>query len=127
MLGLLLASIWTWAIIISFSRKLKAARDASARFEQDFAQTSDMDKFHKANEGSSVPAFRVFAAGIREWRRSTAGSVIDREGTRQRLVTAMGAATAAEVDALADRINVLATVGAVAPFVGLFTKLSITL
>src|SRR3546814_1073876 len=32
----------------------------------------------------------------------------------------MGAAIANEIDRLSDRLNVLATVGAVAPFVGLF-------
>ena len=32
----------------------------------------------------------------------------------------MGAAVASEIDTLSDRLNVLATVGSVAPFVGLF-------
>lgn len=32
----------------------------------------------------------------------------------------MGAAVAAEMDKLTDRLNILATVGSVAPFVGLF-------
>ncbi|MFM5884520.1 MAG: MotA/TolQ/ExbB proton channel family protein, partial [Novosphingobium sp.] len=53
-------------------------------------------------------------------RRSTSGKAIDREGTRERLATAMGATIAQEIDRLADRLNFLATVGAVAPFVGLF-------
>ncbi|MEO6218680.1 MAG: MotA/TolQ/ExbB proton channel family protein, partial [Sphingomonas sp.] len=53
-------------------------------------------------------------------RRSTAIGSVDREGTRERLATAMGSAVANEVDKLADRLNILATVGAVAPFVGLF-------
>ncbi len=48
------------------------------------------------------------------------GQVVDRDGTRDRLATAMGAAVAQEIDKLADRLNFLATVGAVAPFVGLF-------
>ena len=63
---------------------------------------------------------RVFGAGVTEWRRSTAGGIVDREGVRERLATAMGSAVANEVDKLADRLNILATVGAVAPFVGLF-------
>jgi len=32
----------------------------------------------------------------------------------------MGAAVASEIDKLSDRLNILATVGSVAPFVGLF-------
>ena len=62
----------------------------------------------------------MFAAGVAEWRRSTAGKAIDRDGTRERLATSMGAAAANEIDQLSDRLNVLATVGSVAPFVGLF-------
>ena len=70
--------------------------------------------------GRDQPISRVFSAGVTEWRRSTAGKSIDREGTRERLGTAMGATIAQEIDRLADRLNFLATVGSVAPFVGLF-------
>ena len=60
-------------------------------------------------------------AGLEEWRSSTVGRrTIDREGTRARLASAMGTAVAAEIDRLSDRLNVLATIGSVAPFVGLF-------
>ena len=62
----------------------------------------------------------MLSAGIAEWRRSTAGRAIDREGTRARLAVALNAAVGAEIDRLAGRLNILATVGAVAPFVGLF-------
>ena len=43
-----------------------------------------------------------------------------RAGTRERLASRMNAAVAAELDRLGDRLNILATVGSVAPFVGLF-------
>ena len=46
--------------------------------------------------------------------------LIRHDGTRERLATAMGSAVAKEIDELSDRLNVLATVGSVAPFVGLF-------
>ena len=120
MLGLLFASIWTWAIIVSLGLRLGRVRKAGAAFERDFNRAEDIDAFHKAHADSEVPTARVFAAGVAEWRRSTSGRSIDREGTRERLGTAMGAAVATEIDALSDRLNVLATVGSVAPFVGLF-------
>ncbi len=63
---------------------------------------------------------RIFAAAVGEWRNSTRTRTVDREGTRDRLSTAMSSAVGQEVDVLADRLNILATVGAVAPFVGLF-------
>ena len=120
MIGLLLASIWTWAIIIAATLKLGGVTRQGAAFERDFDRAEDIDGFYKQHSDNRLPIARVFAAGVGEWRRSTMGGVIDREGTRERLATAMGAAVASEIDALSDRLNILATVGAVAPFVGLF-------
>ncbi len=120
MLGLLLASIWTWAIIISFRVKVGRTRKAIDTFESDYRRADDVDAFHRKHAESELPIARVFSAGVAEWRRSTAGKTIDREGTRERLGTAMGAAVAAEIDRLGDRLNILATIGSVAPFVGLF-------
>lgn len=119
-IGLLLASIWTWAIIISHSMRVGRMRRRSERFERDFWQAEDVDKFYDTRGGDEVPAARVFKSGLVEWRRSTGKDTIDRDGTRQRLSTTMGAAIAAEMDKLSDRLNILATVGSVAPFVGLF-------
>ena len=120
MLGLLAASIWTWAIIIAFVGRLRRTRREMARFERDFWKAEDIDAFYKSKGNADLPSARVLAAGVAEWRRSTQGQVIDREGTRDRLATTMGAAVAKEIDELSDRLNVLATVGSVAPFVGLF-------
>ncbi len=120
MFGLLAASIWTWAIIVMFWQRLGKVRKATGRFEESYRGAADIDAFFKAERESDLPMARVFVAGVGEWRRSTAGKVIDREGTRERLATSMGAAAAQEIDKLSDRLNVLATVGSVAPFVGLF-------
>lgn len=120
MLGLLAASIWTWAIIFMFWRRVGRTRRDTARFERDFWKADDIDAFYKANASADLPSARVLAAGVSEWRRSTQGSSIDRDGTRERLATTMGSAVAREIDELSDRLNVLATVGSVAPFVGLF-------
>lgn len=120
MLGLLLASIWTWAIIIGFWLKLGRTRKRSEAFERDFWRADDIDAFYKSQGQVDLPSARVLTAGVTEWRRSTQGHKIDRDGTRERLGTVMGSAVAKEIDQLSDRLNVLATVGSVAPFVGLF-------
>ena len=120
MVGLLAASVWTWAIIIGHGARLKRIAAKSAKFERDFWAAEDIDNFYTSNRASELPSAKVLGAGVTEWRRSTAGKKIDREGTRARLATTMGAATAAEVDRLSDRLNILATIGSVAPFVGLF-------
>jgi biopolymer transport protein TolQ len=120
MLGLLLASIWTWAIILAFSFSLRKASKQSHAFEQDFWKAEDIDRFYESRGKAELPSAKVMAAGVTEWRRSTASRVVDREGTRDRLSTAMSSAIATEVDRLSDRLNILATIGSVAPFVGLF-------
>ncbi len=120
MAGLLVASVWTWAIIFASWRRFGRTRKEMGRFEREFWAAEDIDAFHKAHADRELPTARVFAAGVAEWRRSTGGTVIDKGGTRERLAMTMGAAVAREMDALSDRLNILATIGSVAPFVGLF-------
>ncbi len=120
MIGLLLASIWTWAFIVGFAMNLSRTASKSEKFEKAFSKAENIDKFYDDHGKSSLPMAKVLAAGIREWRRSTARPPIDRDGTRQRLATAMNATIANEIDRMGERLNYLATVGSVAPFVGLF-------
>ena len=120
MLGLLAASIWTWAIIFTYALRLKRINRKTDAFERDFWATNDIDAFHTKRGGDKLPIAAVMSAALDEWRRSTKGVVVDRAGTRERLASRMNAALAAELDQLGDRLNILATVGSVAPFVGLF-------
>ncbi len=120
MIGLVLASILTWAIIISHHFRIKRLARENERFERACSKADDVDRFYDARAREDIPSARVFAAGVTEWRRSTSGPTIDKEGTRLRLSTAMHSAIGAEMDKIADRLNILATVGSVAPFVGLF-------
>ena len=120
MFGLLLASIWTWAIIFTHSIRLRRINRGTDRFERDFWATNDIDAFHNSRANDRLPIAAVMSAAMDEWRRSTKTAQVDRAGTRERLASRMNAAVAAELDRLSDRLNILATVGSVAPFVGLF-------
>ena len=120
MLGLLVASIATWAIIVAQWWKMRRIARDNDRFERDFWKAEDIDTFYDGRGKSELPSAKVLAAGVAEWRRSTSGKTVDREGTRSRLAIAMHSSVAAETDRLAARLNILATVGSVAPFVGLF-------
>jgi biopolymer transport protein TolQ len=120
MVGLALASVWTWTIILSQWLKVRRTLRENDRFERDFWKAEDIDTFYEARGKAELPSAKVLAAGIAEWRRSTSGRAVDREGTRSRLAVALHSAVAAETDRLATRLNILATVGSVAPFVGLF-------
>ena len=120
MAGLLLASVWVWTIIVSFAVRMAGLRKRCEAFERDFWKAGDIDAYQKERGSGDIPSARVIGAGIAEWRRSTGGKVVDREGARQRLAGALDATVHQEADRLAERLNFLATVGSVAPFVGLF-------
>ncbi len=120
MAGLVLASVWLWMIVVGFSLRMAGIRKRCDAYERDFWKAGNIDEFQAERGKGDIPSARVVAAGLAEWRRSTAGKVIDRDGTRQRLAGVMDSAVAQEADKLAERLNFLATVGSVAPFVGLF-------
>ena len=120
MAGLILASIWVWAIIVSFSLRMRKLKDAQASYEAEFWQADQFDRFMAERGNRDIPSARVAQAAVAEWRRSTKGEVRDREALRGRIASAMESQIAQEADDVAERLNFLATVGAVAPFVGLF-------
>ena len=120
MIGLLIASVWSWMIIISFATRLGGARRRSKAFEAEFWQADDFDSVMRDHQKKNVPAARVANAAMLEWKRSTKGGLKDRDGARQRIASAMESQVATEADDLSDRLGFLATTGSVAPFVGLF-------
>jgi biopolymer transport protein TolQ len=121
MVGLLLASVFTWTIILGNGFKIGSVFKRSKAFEAEFWKSEDIDRIYDGTGRQDVPSAKVFSAGVAEWRRSVRdGKPVDREGTRARLATAMASAAATEIDKLSDRLNILATIGSVAPFVGLF-------
>jgi biopolymer transport protein TolQ len=120
MIGLLLASLWTWTIIFGRGGVLRRADKQSAAFEQDLAKTTDIDRFYQERNRPDIPAGRVFAAAMGEWRKSTAKPQVDKTATRERLAAVMASTSASEVEHLSRGVNILATIGSVCPFVGLF-------
>ena len=120
MLGLIIASIWTWTIIISFSLRMSKIERGSRQFDAEFWTIPDFSQMLTSETRKTQPMARIASTGMDEWKRSTKAKPIDREGTRQRLASAMESRVAQEADDLTERLNFLATTGSVAPFVGLF-------
>ncbi len=121
MLVLILASFWSWAIIVDKALAFSRLGRASSRFESDFWSGQPLDQIHERIAGKArTPMERVFDAGMTEWNRSfqDRGGLIP--GAQQRIDRAMNVAIARESETLTKRLPFLATVGAVAPFVGLF-------
>jgi biopolymer transport protein TolQ len=119
MIGLLLASIWSWAIIFERSRRLRQIDGEAEAFEQRFWKAKTLDEL-QATKGTH-PTADLFRAGMDEWQASVEGRTnIDREGVRARLRDVMAASIDRSISDLSDRLSVLATIGSVSPFVGLF-------
>ncbi len=120
MFGLLGASIWSWAIIFERSRLLRGINIQAKQFEEWFWKAENLDALYEPAAKASHPSAKMFIAGMNEWRRSLARGRFDREGVRARLASTTQVSINREIDALGDKLNILATIGAVAPFVGLF-------
>src|ERR1044072_8317454 len=89
MAGLLLASIWTWTIIFAQWLRRRRVRRDNERFEREFWKSEDIDSFYESRGKDELPSARVLAAGVAEWRRSTAGRAGDKEGTHARPAVCM--------------------------------------
>ncbi|MEM6857945.1 MAG: protein TolQ [Pseudomonadota bacterium] len=121
MIGLILASIWVWTIIVAFSLRAGGLEKSSRGYEVDFWETKDRESLLTRQIRDQVPSARVASAGLDEWKRSTAnGRQVDKSAARDRIAAAMDSQIAEEADELAAKLNFLATTGSVAPFVGLF-------
>ncbi|MFW2545080.1 protein TolQ [Primorskyibacter sp. 2E107] len=121
MLALMIASIWSWGIIIDKLIAYRAARREAARFDQAFWSGEPLDELYETlGPEPKGRAERIFAAGMTEWRRSHRedGALI--ANAQSRIDRSMDVAIQKEAEALQKGLPVLATVGSTAPFVGLF-------
>lgn len=118
MIGLVLASILSWWVIFSFMGGIRRVNRQTDAFETELSSNRDIDALSAA--GHEGPASRLLASGLAEWRHSTEGGDYDLAGARERIATSMASTVSREVDTLSDRLNSLATIGSVSPFVGLF-------
>ncbi len=119
-IGLLAASVWVWMIILSFGLRMGNIRKKSDEFEERFWESAEPDAMVSGRRRPDLPVARVAAAGLEELERSGKGGFRNPAAASARVAQAMEGQVAAESDALADRLNFLATTGSVAPFVGLF-------
>ncbi len=121
MIILIVASFWSWSIIIQKMIQYRAARSDAEAFDQAFWSGEPLDGlFDQIGADPDGPAEKVFASGMTEWRRSHRedGGLIP--GATARIDRSMDVAIAKEADRLQKGLTVLATVGSSAPFIGLF-------
>lgn len=121
MIMLVGASAWSWAIIIQKLLIYRSARSEAARFDRSFWSGNPLDElFDQIGPEPGGHSERIFAAGMTEWRRShrTDGALIP--GAQARIDRSMDVAIAKEGEGLQNGLQILATIGSTAPFIGLF-------
>jgi biopolymer transport protein TolQ len=121
---LLLASLWSWAIIINKGLSLNSLYRRAGKFEKVFWSGQSLDElFSQFASRNDHPFVAVFVAAVREWRRAFEHGA-PREallaGVKDRVEKSMSVTISREVDAVERHIGFLATVASTAPFVGLF-------
>ncbi len=121
---LLLASVWSWAIIINKWLAMSRLRRLAEKFEKTFWSGLSLDELYgQFSQKADHPMAAVFVSALREWRRAFEGGP-PREallpGIKDRIDKAMSVTIMRETDGVERQLGFLATVGATAPFVGLF-------
>jgi len=119
---LLLASFWSWVVIIDKMIAFRMLKRRAARFEQTFWSGRALDDLysHYASRADH-PIAAMFVAGLREWKRSfEKGPPRDLALVNERVEKAMNVSIARETEKLERGLGFLATVGSTAPFIGLF-------
>jgi len=121
MVGLLIASIWIWAIAIDKTVLYARSRRDMDRFEQAFWSGESLEELYRSLSTRPTHSMAaLFVAAMREWKRSFEGSARSIAGLQMRIEKVMEVTIAREVERLESRLLVLATVGSASPFVGLF-------
>jgi biopolymer transport protein TolQ len=124
LLLLVLASFWSWVLIVDKSFAFSALKRRARRFEQNFWSGRPLDELYtqySAADRAEEPMPAVFVAALREWKRSLEGGTPrDVPAVKDRVEKAMSVSIQRQTEKIERGLGYLATVGSTAPFIGLF-------
>ena len=125
MIGLIAASVWSWAIIFEKINTLRQVKRLSKTFEERFWSGGSLDKLYDSIGNPQDPMSAMFISAMKEWKRTNILKSKTDRGIRgvslqQRIEKAMMVSMDKELDELDTRMGFLASTGSVAPLVGLF-------
>jgi biopolymer transport protein TolQ len=128
LLGLALASLWSWAVIIDKLFRIAALNRAADRFEAEVGSGRSLEEV--AGEAGDAPRHalpRMLQAALREWKEARAkGLLTPPQGDSQvaflieRINRVLDSAVARESQRVEDGLGTLAIVATASPFIGLF-------
>ena len=118
MIGLVLASFATWTILIAKSVELRAMRGTLNAALRTLAETATLAEARLVLGITPGLVRTLIEAAERELRLS--GGSATQDGIKERAASSLGEITRAEGRAARKGMGMLATIGAISPFVGLF-------
>jgi biopolymer transport protein TolQ len=119
MLLLLLASITSWALIFKKIQLLKSTRLSSAAFLKKFWSGSDPAQLFRALPTATEGVAALFQAGFKAFAK-TQDSSVGPTVIVENIERALRIGFSREAARLEENLTVLATIGSVSPYVGLF-------
>lgn len=123
---LLIFSLVSWTIIFQKWFQMSRARREARNFDKRFWGGADLNKLYESateRRSSIGPQEGIFYSGMTEFLRSRASNLEARAGTFgviDGVSRAMRARYQRELDILESGLSVLATIGSVSPYIGLF-------
>ena len=114
MIGLVLASVISWTVGVAKQLELRRAKAGAAQLHGALAGARSLGDL--AAEIGAQPLVREARAELLQ----SVDALDDRDGVKERIVSRLDRHEAAEARRMTQGITILATIGATAPFVGLF-------
>jgi biopolymer transport protein ExbB len=118
MLGLIFASVLTWTIWLAKTLELLSARRRLRRADRLLADAASLDDVARTASAASRHVALLIEAAENELRRSP--DLRDVEGIKERIAARFGRIEAGVGRQMMRATGIIATIGATAPFVGLF-------
>ncbi|MEM0907141.1 MAG: protein TolQ [Pseudomonadota bacterium] len=121
MIGLVLASVWCWAIILFKLVAFRRMRASMSRFEDEFWSGQSLEELYQKQSPDDADGLAaIFVAAMREWKRSHEGDRPALSSLAQRIDRVMTMTLSREGEEMERGLIVLASTGSAAPFIGLF-------
>ena len=122
---LILASIYSWAIIVSKLIRIRRLKQLESEFDEIFwSGNSFEDLFETFNYNQIDPKSKIFCSAIIEWKKSKKKKDIIKlsnvNSLKERMHRSMQVTFNKETEQIDKNITFLATAGSTAPFIGLF-------
>ncbi|WP_142416025.1 protein TolQ [Bartonella massiliensis] len=121
MIGLLLASVWSWTIIFDKIFTYRRIRREIKQFERTFWSGKALEDLYaacKSQRTNSISA--VFMAAMSEWKKSLEKGTHTSASLQSRIDKAMDLTLGRESEKIESKLSFLATLGSAGPFIGLF-------